>query len=222
VYGTAQTSGSPVDVVVLAASAGGVQALQVVLSGLPAALPAAVLVVQHRVALSHDPLLALLARRSALPVLAAADGELLQRGQVVLCPADRQLLVTPDRRVRLTDTSTGDTAARCVADRLITSAAAAYGRATLAVVLTGRLSDGALGVRAVKGAGGRVVAQDPADAVAPGMPQAALATGCVDLLLPLHVVGSAITALAMAPGAAALFSSPLPHWARPLPPDAAA
>jgi len=223
VYGTVLSGDPAFDVVVLAASAGGVQALQVVLGQLPATLPAAVVVVQHRTAVSDDPLLALLGRRCSLPVLAATADEPLRPGRVILCSADQQVLITADRRLHLADAPAAPTGGeRCAADPLIASAAAAYGRATLAVVLTGRLSDGARGIQAVKGAGGRVLAQDPADAVAAGMPQAALATGCVDLVLPLDVLGSAVTALVMAPGAAALFAAPLPHWARPLAPGTAA
>jgi two-component system, chemotaxis family, protein-glutamate methylesterase/glutaminase len=84
----------------------------------------------------------------------------------------------------------------------------------LAVILTGRLSDGAAGVRAVRRAGGRVLVQDPDDAQAPGMPSAALATGCVEHALPLSLVAPALVAYTMAPGAADLLAVPVPPWAR--------
>jgi two-component system chemotaxis response regulator CheB len=77
-------------------------------------------------------------------------------------------------------------------DLLFQSAAESYGARVLAVVLTGTGIDGAAGVRAVKAAGGFVIAQDPATAEHRGMPEAARRTGCVDLLLPLAAIGPAI------------------------------
>ena len=78
----------------------------------------------------------------------------------------------------------------------------------------GMLHDGAEGVRAVKRYGGRVIAQDPATACAPGMPAAAIATGCTDFVLSPERIPYALITLAMAPGGAELFSVPLPHWAK--------
>jgi two-component system chemotaxis response regulator CheB len=95
------------------------------------------------------------------------------------------------------------------------SAAAVYGPAVLAVVLSGRLEDGAVGVRQVKLAGGRVIVQHPATAAHPSMPRAALATGCVDACLPPRALGDAIRAFVGVPGAAALFSSRPVPWAWP-------
>jgi two-component system chemotaxis response regulator CheB len=98
-------------------------------------------------------------------------------------------------------------------DALLCSAAAAVGPGMIGVVLTGMLHDGTAGVRAIKRHGGRVVAQDPATAQAAGMPSSAIATGCVDFVLPLHRIATALVALTMAPGAAELFTVPTPHWA---------
>jgi two-component system chemotaxis response regulator CheB len=80
-------------------------------------------------------------------------------------------------------------------------------------VLTGRLDDAASGVRALKRHGGRSVVQDPGTAQAPDMPLAALATGCVDLVMPLAHIAPTLVALTMAPGAADLFRVPPPPWA---------
>jgi two-component system chemotaxis response regulator CheB len=99
-------------------------------------------------------------------------------------------------------------------DTLLTSLATAAGPRAIAVVLTGMLRDGALGVRAVKRHGGRVLVQDPATARAASMPASAIATGCVDFVLPLERISTALTALAMAPGGADLFTVPIAPWAK--------
>ncbi|MGY1736245.1 chemotaxis protein CheB [Geodermatophilus sp. SYSU D00684] len=197
---------APFGVVVLAASAGGVRALRTVLAGLPRDFPTPVLVVQHRAAGTTDVLVPLLRAAADLPVRAAAGP--LQAGVSVL-PAGTTGVLGPDGDLALVEHPTLGTA-----DRLMASAAGAYGPRVLAAVLTGRLDDGAAGVRAVRRAGGRVLAQDPADAEAPGMPSAALATGCVEHVLPLRLVAPALVAYAMAPGAAELLAVPLPPWAR--------
>jgi two-component system, chemotaxis family, protein-glutamate methylesterase/glutaminase len=101
---------------------------------------------------------------------------------------------------------------RPLGDPLFGSIAAAYGPRVIAGVLTGRLDDGAAGIRAVKRHGGRTLVEDPATARAGAMPAAALATGCVDLVLPLNHIPHALITLAMAPGAADLFRVPPFPW----------
>lgn len=194
-------------VVVLAASTGGVHALRTVVPALPATFPTPVVVVQHRGPGTPELLTQLLRRPSSLPVRSATVGP-LQQGVTVLpagCTAD----FGPDGTMTPRPAPTGRTA-----DGVLTSAAAAFGPRVLAVVLTGRLTDGAAGVSDVRRAGGRVLVQDPADAVAPGMPNAALATGCVEHALPLPLIAPALIAYTMAPGAAELLSVPVPPWAR--------
>lgn len=199
------------DVVVLAASAGGVKALRAVASALPESFPTPILVVQHRSAAAPDLLPGILAARSRLPVRSATPGP-LQRGLTVL---------PPETTADMGGAGLGSLRA-CrsggVADDLLTGVAAAFGPRALAVVMTGRLSDGAAGVQAVKRAGGRVIVQDPADAEAPAMPLAALATGCVEHAVPLRMIATALVAYTMAPGAADLLAVPVPPWAQLVPP----
>ena len=197
----------PFDVVVLAASTGGIRALRTVVAGLPAAFPTPVLVVQHRSPGPHDLLTGILRGSAALPVRPATAGP-LDPG-VHVCPPRTSADLALGRTLPLDPCDSG----HC-ADRTMEGAARAFGRRVLAVVLTGRLSDGAAGVRAVRRAGGRVLAQDPADAEAPGMPSAALATGCVEHVVPLRLVAPAVVAYTMAPGAADLLNVPVPPWAR--------
>ncbi len=191
---------------VLAASAGGVVAVRTVVSGLPADFPVPVLVVQHRGPGTPGVLTRLLQIRGGLPVHTAASG-VLQPGVTVL-PARTTADLQSDGRMTLRPCDTARTA-----DELLISAAGAFGGGVLAVVLTGFLSDGAAGVRAVRRAGGRVLAQDPGDAAAPSMPNAALATGCVEHVLPLRLVAPTLVAYVMAPGAADLLAVPVPPWA---------
>jgi two-component system, chemotaxis family, protein-glutamate methylesterase/glutaminase len=195
------------DVVVIAASAGGVKALRTVISALPGSFPVPVVVLQHRGAGTPEMLSGLLRARAALPVRTGTAGP-LQEGVTVL-PAGTTADLAPSGLLSPRLAPPHD-----CADELLRSAAAAFGPRVLAVVLTGRLSGGAAGVRAVKRAGGRVLVQDPDDAEAPGMPNAALATGCVDHAVPLPLVAPALVAYTMAPGGAELLAVPVPAWAR--------
>jgi two-component system chemotaxis response regulator CheB len=198
---------SSFDVVVLAASLGGPSAVCHVVAGLPADFPAAVLVVQHRPPAVDDSFVSAVARRALLPVRAAVDG------QSVITPG---VTILPPRQTASVDHGTLRLAPHSdfrVADPLIVGIAQHSRGRALCVVLTGRLDDAAAGVRALKRCGGRGLVQEPGTAQAPGMPLAALATGCVDLVLPLARIPHALIALTMAPGAAALFRVPPSPWA---------
>jgi two-component system chemotaxis response regulator CheB len=196
------------DVVVIAASLGGPRAVGQVLAGLPADYPAAVLVVQHRSPTLDDPFVVAASRRSVLPVRAAVDGQPLTTPGVTIVPGRHTATIDTTGALQLRPHPDVH-----VADPLIVSVAEHCGDRALGVVLTGRLDDGAAGVRALKRRGGRALAQEPEDAQAPDMPLAALATGCVDLVLPLARLPHALIALTMAPGAADLFRVPPPPWA---------
>jgi two-component system chemotaxis response regulator CheB len=202
------------DVVVIACSLGGLLALEAVLSRLPAGFPAAIVVLQHRAPLSGSLLSELLDARSPLPVREARAGELLWPGVAYVAPPDQHLQISAARTLRLTS-SPKVSFARPSADLLFESAAAAFGPRALGVVLTGRLLDGAEGVRAIKAGGGRVLAQNEATSLAFGMPRAAIATGCVDLVLPLERIATAIMTLVTVPGGAELLRVPAALRARP-------
>jgi two-component system chemotaxis response regulator CheB len=197
------------DLVVVAASQGGLAVYRRILAALPPEFPAAVVVVQHRVASAPDVLARLLSRDTRLAVQPAQAGERPRSGTVQVAPANRQLLLTAAGTFALAELEDGV----ALADPLLISAAAAFGPRTLAVILSGRLHDGAAGAQAVKQAGGRVLVQDQASAEWFGMPSAAIATGCVDFVLPADTIASALIALTMAPGAAAWLRVPLPAWA---------
>jgi two-component system, chemotaxis family, protein-glutamate methylesterase/glutaminase len=197
----------PFDVVAMTASLGGLDALSRVLGALPPDFPLPILVVQHLSSRSPSHLVELLSRRCALPVTWAQPGRLLRPGVVYIAPPDRHLLVGIARSVRLSERPHVQFV-RPSADVLFESVAASYRERAIAVVLTGSRSDGARGARAIKRAGGRVLAQDEATCAAFGMPEAAIATGSVDFVLPLLTIAPALVALTMAPGAAALLDRP--------------
>lgn len=182
-----QARSQPVYVVALAASAGGLAALSAVLGELPAALPAALVIVQHLDPRHESLMPQILGRRSRLSVKQAEDGERLEAGTAYLAPPNRHLLVNADGTLTL-DHSQPVHFLRPSADRLFESVAQTYGRWAVAVVLSGTGSDGSDGVRAIREHGGVTVAQDPSTAEYNGMPSAAIDTGCVDLVLGLYEI----------------------------------
>lgn len=186
------------DVVAMAASAGGLEALIRILSPLPSEFPAAILVLLHLDPNRHSLLASILSRRTQLSVCQATEGATLRAGSVYVAPPDRHLLVEPDGTLSLTRTSRVHFV-RPSANPLFESIAASFGARALAVVLTGTGSDGAEGVKAVKDAGGIVIVQDAASCAHCGMPEAAIQTGAVDYIVPLDQIAATLETL-VAPG----------------------
>ncbi|MEV0676005.1 chemotaxis protein CheB [Actinosynnema sp. NPDC050436] len=186
--------GEPFGVVAVASSAGGIVALGRVLGGLPKGFAAPVVVVQHLDRRHRTVIAEVLGRRCELAVALAVHGEHIEPGRIYFAPPDRHLLVGPDGVLALSDSALVHFV-RPSADLLFESVAGAYGANSVACVLTGTGSDGAMGVRAVKDRGGTVIVEDPATAQFKGMPSAAVATGAADLVLPLDEISAAINGL---------------------------
>jgi two-component system chemotaxis response regulator CheB len=185
------------DLIVVGTSAGGLQALQSLLRGLPAALRAAVLVVQH---VGASSLLAeILARSGELPVKAAKSGEDINPGQVYVAVPGMHLLVH-DRHLLLRR-GPRENLARPAIDPLFRSAACSHGARVIGVILSGALNDGTAGLRAIKRCGGIAVVQDPADAPFPDMPESALRHVDVDYCVPVSEMGALLARLAAEPAA---------------------
>lgn len=182
------------DVVALAASAGGLNALTHVLAALPSDFPAALVVVQHLDRRHRSVLAEILARRCKVPVKEASDGELLQPGCAYVAPPNRHLLVNRDHSISLTQTELVHFV-RPSADLLFESTAASYQERAIAVVLSGSGQDGAMGVKAIKKMGGTVIVQDARYAEFTGMPASAEATGIADFILPLDEIAPALVRL---------------------------
>ena len=171
------------DIVVIGASAGGVEALQKLLAALPREFPATVFIVQH---LSHDApsmLPALLTRRGPLAARTATDGAAFRHGEIWIAPPDHHLIVERER-MRISH-GPRENRHRPSIDVLFRSAAVAFGPRVVSVVLTGLLDDGTAGTWAVKARGGVVMVQDPDDALYPDMPRSVLEAVSVDFRLPL-------------------------------------
>ena len=182
------------DVVAVAASAGGLKALGVLFANLGAEFSAGIVVVQHLDPRHRSLLADILSRRTSLAVKQAEEGDQLEPGCVFIAPPNRHLLVQPDGRLTLTETELVHFVRPSV-DLLFESVAASYKDRSIAVILTGTGSDGAMGVQAVKKMGGTVIAQDEATSEFFGMPTAAIETGCVDFVLPIDEIAHALETL---------------------------
>jgi len=181
-------------VVAIGSSAGGIEALHTVTGTLLPDLPAAVLIVQHLHPHHASVLAYLLGRHCPLEVRQAVHDDEIVGGIVYVAPPDMHLLVAGGRvelsRSKLVHYS------RPSIDLLFESVAGSYGARAIGVVLTGSGIDGATGLRAIKGTGGTTVVQDPSTAAHRSMPQAAIATGCVDHVLALDEIGPALSRMA--------------------------
>jgi two-component system chemotaxis response regulator CheB len=160
------------DIIVIGASAGGVEALREITRGLPANLPATLFVVLHVPPQNPSHLPAILSRSGPLPAAHAGDGAEFVPGRIYVAPPDTHLLVESGR----THLSHGPTENRHrpAIDPLFRSAARAYGSRVVGVVLTGSLDDGTAGLYQIRRHGGVAVVQDPDDALFPSMPANAL------------------------------------------------
>ncbi|GII05372.1 chemotaxis protein CheB [Planobispora takensis] len=174
------------DLVVVAASAGGVEALRALLSEFPDGLAASVLVVLHLPPTGGSALAGILDRAGPLKAAPAVDGEPLRHGRVYVAPPDHHLLVH-DAAVRLSR-GPRHNGHRPAADPLFLSAALEGGPRTIAVVLSGMLDDGAAGSAVVERYGGAVAVQDPAESTFAGMPNATIGTTGSPQVLPVREI----------------------------------
>jgi two-component system chemotaxis response regulator CheB len=174
--------------VVIGTSAGGVSALTQIFKDLPAEFPGAVLVVLHVAAgWSTQRLAELLTRAGQLTAKVAEDGEPIRQGVAYVAPPDTHMLVEGER-LRLGQ-GPREQHSRPAIDALFRTAAAAFGRRVIGVVLTGMLNDGAIGLRAVRDAGGITIVQNPESAEAGEMPRSAMENLGVDYCIELSEIG---------------------------------
>jgi two-component system chemotaxis response regulator CheB len=181
------------DLVVIGASAGGLEVLRRVVADLPADLPAAVCVVLHIAPQSPSALAPILQRAGRFPCRPATNGATLRNGEILVAPPDRHMVVE-DGRVKLT-LGPRENGHRPAVDPLFRSAAKAKGRRVVGVILSGTRDDGAAGLAVIKAGGGATVVQDPSDALYAGMPASALAHVAVDAVVPATLIGQTVAAI---------------------------
>ncbi|MDQ3266761.1 MAG: chemotaxis protein CheB [Myxococcota bacterium] len=184
----------PFPLVAVASSLGGPRALSVVLRSIPKAFAAPIVICQHISAGFTGGLALWLAAETALKVVEARDGDWLTSGTVFIAPSGAHLMVTDDGRARL-DRGPPLQGFRPSCDALLTSAAHAFNRRCIGVVLTGMGRDGARGLKEIRSRGGRTVAQDEASSVVYGMPAAAVELGAAEEILPLDEIAKALIRL---------------------------
>lgn len=162
----------PVDLVVIGASLGGLDALRQLLGRLPGDFATPIVIAQHRIADNGSGLCDLLVSRSTLPVTEVCDRQRIEDGHVYLAPPDYHVIVQ-DTELALS-TEGRVTFARPSIDVLFESAAHVYRDAVVAVVLTGSSHDGASGAATISRRGGTVIVQSPQTAASPVAPRAAI------------------------------------------------
>jgi two-component system chemotaxis response regulator CheB len=184
------------DIIVIGASAGGVEALKQLVSALPPRFECSIFVVLH-IQRTFSLLPQILSSAGHLTATHPGDGERIKPGHIYIAPPDRHLLVQPGH-VHLSK-GPKENRNRPAADPLFRSAALAYGPRVVGVVLTGMLDDGTLGLWEIKRHGGIAIVQDPLDALFSQMPKSALASVKVDHIVRLAEMGPLLVSLCHEP-----------------------
>jgi two-component system chemotaxis response regulator CheB len=182
------------DVIVIGASAGGIEALSNLVAALPADLPACLCIVQHLSSTRESYLPRILNQAGTLPVRFANDGDPLQHGRVYIAPRDRHLVITPESVAVVMGPRENNF--RPAVDPLFRSAAVAHGQRVIGVVLSGALDCGTAGLLAIKRCGGVALVQDPDEALVADMPRSAIDNVPVDGVLPLRELAAKLIELA--------------------------
>ena len=182
------------DIIVVGASAGGVEVLSRLVADLPGDLPAAVFIVLHISPHSGTALPRILDRRTKLVVGHPFNGEPIAPGRVYVAVPDHHLIVGPGV-VRVAN-GPKENGHRPAVDTLFRTAAASYGRRVVGVVLSGTRDDGTAGLRVIRARGGVGVVQHPAEALFPGMPLSAVAGDHPDWVVPVGEIAPLLSELA--------------------------
>ena len=182
--------------VVIGASAGGMQALTKLVAQFPKNFPAPVFIVNHMSAASPgEVLVRALNKSGSLVCEHARDGQAFTSGHIYMAPSDQHIMIVKGKI--LVTKGARENRSRPAIDTLFRSSAVAYGNRVIGIVLTGYLDDGTSGMMAIKRCGGVCIAQDPSDAAYPGMPQSVIANVGVDHCLPIAKMGALLSRLVL-------------------------
>lgn len=182
------------DIVVIGASAGGIDALKVLASGLPKNLKASIFVTVHIAPYGDSILDEILDRAGPLRASKAKDWEAIEQGHIYVAPPDQHLLFEKDGFLRTTR-GPRENRFRPAIDPMFRAAASCFGPRVIGVILTGWLDDGTAGLRAVRERGGTTIVQHPDDAFASSMPLNAIKHVEIDHILKVNEIGPALVRL---------------------------
>jgi len=182
------------DIIVMGASAGGVDGFREIVGALPRDFAASIFIVLHIPSDSPSRLAAILGRGAELPVSAARDRAPIQKGHIYVAPPDHHLVLEPDmmRVVR----GPRENRHRPAIDPLFRSAARAFGPRVVGVLLSGLLDDGTNGLQVIHQSGGICVVQDPREAEFATMPHNAIEYDSPDSIMPVREIGPLLVKLA--------------------------
>ena len=205
------------DIILVGASAGGLEALRTLLGNLPGNIAASIFVVLH-IGGRPSVLPKVLGAASSLSVAHAVDGAPIRMGHVHIAPPDRHLLIEQGNggqgRIRLSR-GPRENLTRPAVDPLFRSAAEAFGPRVIGVILSGALGDGTAGLIGIKKHGGIAIVQDPDEAQYPGMPKNALKHAAVDHCAPLADISDLLASLSGATGGEKAVAAPGTGGQRP-------
>ena len=182
------------NIIVIGASAGGLEALRALVGGLPKDFSASLFIVLHTSPEAPGLLAGILDRSGPLPAVKAKDKERIRPGNIYVAPPDHHLVIEPGL-VRVTQ-GPKENRFRPAIDPLFRSAAQVYGPRTVGVILSGYQDDGTAGLITIKQLGGTAIVQDPRDALVPYMPESALAHVNVDYCVSLEEIAPLLLRLA--------------------------
>jgi two-component system chemotaxis response regulator CheB len=185
------------DIIVIGASAGGIEALQVLVAALPEGLSATVFIVAHLSPGYESRLAQILGKEAVLPVLRADDGKRFRLGHIYVAINDHHLLIEKGRMLVVRGPK--ENRHRPAIDPLFRSAALYYGTRTIGVILSGMLEDGTSGLWQIKRVGGLAVVQSPENAQVPQMPLSAIQNVDVDHVVPVEKMGTLLSRLTQTP-----------------------
>ena len=184
-------NGKPNRVIAIASSMGGIEALKTVVADLPQDFPGAIVIVQHLSAQYKSHLTQILNRCTTLQVNEPKEGMSLKAGNIYVAVPNKHLIINPNGTISLSD-APKEHFVRPSAEYTFKSLANSYGKKAVAIVLTGCDGDGKQGVQIIQEMGGKVIAQDRYTSQVFSMPQSAIETGCVDLVLPLDEIADGL------------------------------